>query len=49
MKPFVESPTTDSERPAKWAIELNDGAAAAAGVEPGQHLTVPPEAQYSSE
>jgi uncharacterized membrane protein (UPF0127 family) len=30
--------------PAKYAIELNQGAAARAGVKPGDRLTIPPDA-----
>ena len=35
------SQTTPSERPAKYAVELNAGSAAASGVKVGDHLVVP--------
>ena len=44
MKPYDLS-TTSSVKPALWAIELNQGAAAAAGVKAGDLLTIPPNAR----
>ncbi|HEX2973581.1 MAG TPA: DUF192 domain-containing protein [Tepidisphaeraceae bacterium] len=41
MKPHDLS-TTSSDGPAQYAIELNEGAAARAGVKPGDHLPLPP-------
>jgi uncharacterized membrane protein (UPF0127 family) len=43
MYPFDESSTL-SAAPARYAIELNQGAAAAAGVKAGDRLSIPPEA-----
>jgi uncharacterized protein len=40
MKPYDVS-TTYTDAPAKWAIELNQGQAAAAGVKVGDQLTIP--------
>ena len=37
-----------SRAPAKYAIELNQGAAARAGVKPGDRLAIPPEAANSA-
>ena len=48
MKPYDRS-TTSSDAPAKWAIELNQGAAVRAGVKVGQTLQIPPEAQKSKD
>jgi uncharacterized membrane protein (UPF0127 family) len=44
MKPYDLS-ITSSDKPALWAIELNQGAAAAAGVKAGDLVTVPPAAR----
>jgi uncharacterized membrane protein (UPF0127 family) len=41
MKAF-DLNTTPSDGPAQYAIELNLGAASAAGVTPGMNLTLPP-------
>ena len=41
MKPYVEFPGTPSGGPAKYAIELNAGQAAAAGVKAGDVLRLP--------
>jgi uncharacterized membrane protein (UPF0127 family) len=41
MKPYVEVPGTPSDGPAKYAIELNAGQAAAAGVKAGDVLQLP--------
>jgi uncharacterized membrane protein (UPF0127 family) len=49
MQPYVTSPTTNSDAPAKWAIELNEHAAAQAGAKPGDHLDIPRIAQTASE
>ena len=46
MKPYDES-TTPSEKPAKYAIELNAGEAAACGVKVGDQLTIPAAAPTS--
>ena len=40
MRPYDVS-TTYADAPAKWAIELNQGQAAAAGVKVGDQLTIP--------
>ncbi len=45
MKPLVEDPATSSTLPAKWAIELSDGAAARSGVSVGDVLSIPADAQ----
>lgn len=44
MKPYDLS-STPSKGPAKYAIELNQGAAAASGVKAGDVLSIPPEAR----
>ena len=44
MKPYDLS-ITSSEKPALWAIELNAGAAAEAGVKPGDRLEIPQQAR----
>jgi uncharacterized membrane protein (UPF0127 family) len=44
MKPY-DLTTTYADAPAKWAIELNQGAAAEAGVKVGDKLDIPPAAQ----
>ena len=44
MKPY-DLNVTSSDRPAKWAIELNKGAADAAGVKVGDQLEIPPAAK----
>jgi len=44
MKPYDLS-ITSSEKPALWAIELNAGAAATAGVKPGDRLDIPQQAR----
>ncbi len=41
MRPLDET-TISSEKPAKYAIEVNEGAARNAGVKPGDSLTIPP-------
>ena len=43
--PRQESPTVPSEGAMKYAIELNDGAAAAAGLKVGDTVVVPPQAR----
>jgi len=43
MEPYVERPATESKGPAKYAIELNAGQAAAAGVKEGEVLKLPDE------
>jgi len=40
MRPY-DVTTTYTDAPAKWAIELNQGQAAAAGVKVGDQLTIP--------
>jgi uncharacterized membrane protein (UPF0127 family) len=44
MKPY-DLTTVPSDGPALWAIELNQGAAAAAGVKVGDRLDIPPAAR----
>jgi uncharacterized membrane protein (UPF0127 family) len=44
MKPYDTS-TTSSDGPAKYAIELNQGAAKGAGVNVGDKLVIPPTAR----
>ena len=46
MKPLDES-GVPSDEPAKYAIELNEGAAARAGVKVGDVLKIPPAARES--
>jgi len=48
MKPY-DLTATPSPRPAKWAIELNKGAADTAGVKVGDQLTIPESAQKVGE
>lgn len=48
MKPY-DLNTTPSDGPAKWAIELNKGQAAVAGVKPGDVLTIPQAARDAKE
>ena len=45
MHPLDEKTQTRSVLPAKWAIELNQGAAAKCGVSVGDQLTIPADAQ----
>ena len=40
MRPY-DATTVSSDGPAKWAIELNQGQAAACGVKVGDQLTIP--------
>lgn len=47
--PKQEQPTVPSDAPMKYAVELNAGAAAAAGLKVGDQLTVPPEAREPAE
>ncbi len=44
MKPYALTPVP-SPRPAKWAIELNEGAAQSAGVKVGDVIEIPPAAK----
>ena len=44
MRPYDES-TTPSDAPAKWAIELNQGAAEKAGLKVGEVVAIPPAAR----
>lgn len=44
MRPY-DVTTTYTDAPAKWAIELNQGQAAAAGVNVGDRLTIPEQAR----
>ena len=46
MKPY-DLTLTPSGGPAKWAIELNQNAAADAGVKVGDQLRIPPAAQHA--
>jgi len=39
--PLQEEPTIPSDAPMKWAIELNDGVAAATGLKVGNKLEIP--------
>jgi len=48
MQPYVETPVA-SEGVVKWAIELNQGAAASAGVKAGDALTIPDAAKVAKE
>lgn len=48
MQPYVLK-GTPSGGPAKYAIELNAGAAADAGVKVGDHLAIPPEARHAAD
>jgi uncharacterized membrane protein (UPF0127 family) len=48
-KPMQESPTIPSDAPAKYTIELNDGAAAAAGLKAGDPVDIPAAARNASE
>ena len=48
MKPYDEH-TTESKGPAKYAIELNRGAASEAGVKVGDHIELPPETREPRE
>jgi uncharacterized membrane protein (UPF0127 family) len=48
MQPYVETPVS-SEGAVKWAIELNQGAAATAGVKAGDVLTIPDAAKVAKE
>jgi uncharacterized membrane protein (UPF0127 family) len=48
MKPYVLA-GTPSDGPAKYAIELNAGAAAKAGVHVGDHLMIPPAAREAAD
>jgi uncharacterized membrane protein (UPF0127 family) len=48
MQPYVLT-GTHSDAPAKYAIELNAGAAAAAGVHASDHLSIPPEAKEAAD
>ncbi|MGE5608651.1 MAG: DUF192 domain-containing protein [Bacillota bacterium] len=48
MKPYDLS-TTSSDGPAQYAIELNKGAAASAGVKAGDQLTIPQSARTPRE
>ncbi len=43
--PLQEEPTIPSDGPIKWAIELNDGVAAAIGLKVGSKLEIPAEAR----
>jgi uncharacterized membrane protein (UPF0127 family) len=45
MKPYDTRTETRSARPAKYAIELNVGRAAAVGVKPGDVLEIPASAR----
>jgi uncharacterized membrane protein (UPF0127 family) len=46
MKPY-DTTEVRSDAPAKWAIELNQGAARDAGVKVGDVLEIPPPAQHA--
>jgi uncharacterized membrane protein (UPF0127 family) len=46
MRPYDVS-TTYTDAPAKWAIELNQGQAAASGVKVGDQLTIPETARVA--
>ena len=48
LKPY-DTTSVRSAGPAQFAIELNQGAAADAGVNPGDRLTIPPEVQNSKD
>ncbi len=48
MQPYVLKGTPSGGK-AKYAIELNEGAAAEAGVKVGDQLTIPPEAQHAAD
>ncbi len=48
MKPYDLTPVP-SPRPYQWAIELNKGAAEAAGLKPGDALTIPAKARSGSQ
>ena len=48
MRPYDVS-TTYTDAPAKWAIELNQGAAAQAGVKVGDQLSIPETARTPDE
>jgi uncharacterized membrane protein (UPF0127 family) len=48
MKPYDES-TTPSDGPAKWAIELNEGVAAQAGIKVGDKLQIPQSASSADQ
>jgi uncharacterized membrane protein (UPF0127 family) len=43
--PLQEEPTIPSDEPMKWAIELNDGVAAATGLRVGNKLDIPADAR----
>jgi hypothetical protein len=47
MKPY-DLTTTPSDAPAKWAIELNQGAASAAGIRVGDTLQIPAAARATA-
>jgi uncharacterized membrane protein (UPF0127 family) len=49
MKPYDVKNTTYSAGPAKYAIELNQGVAAEAGVKPGDVVEIPPDARDAKE
>ena len=48
MRPYDVS-TVYTDAPAKWAIELNQGKAAEAGVKVGDQLTIPESARNPDE
>ena len=48
MRPYDVS-TTYADAPAKWAIELNQGQAAEAGVKVGDSLTIPESARNADQ
>lgn len=49
MRPYDETTVPSDGNHAKWAIELNQGAAADAGVKVGDQLEIPPAAQKPAE
>ena len=48
LKPY-DTTSVHSARPAQYAIELNQGAAAETGIKPGDMLAIPAEAQKSKD
>ena len=48
MRPY-DTTTVSSDAPAKWAIELNQGQAAAAGLKVGDQVAIPKPAQKPDE